>query len=233
MLFFVGISADGGVNSRIDDESFTHRDIIQQNFLDVYWNMTWKALAWLRFVDEYCKTPQYVLKIDDDVVFDLYALIKYLRVHVEDSPRTDPENLFICGLLDGQGLAPSRDPSFKWCVTKEEYEFDYYHPYCFGMQYITSPRIAKKVLNASVGEKYFWIDDYFITGHLGHKVNASYHKTRPLRGSKGGLLNGTALFWLIEKGDMNEGKEIWQKICERNEPGQGSTATFGKVLSIG
>lgn len=73
-----------------------------------------QALAWLRFVDEYCKTPQYVLKIDDDVVFDLYALINYLRVNIEESPRTDPDNLFICGLLDGQGLAPSRDPNFKW-----------------------------------------------------------------------------------------------------------------------
>lgn len=66
----------------------------------------------------------------------------------------------------------------------------------------------------------FQIDDYFITGHLGHKTNASYHKTgSSLRGSKAELLNGTALFWLIENGDMNEGKEIWQKICERNGPG--------------
>ena len=30
---------------------------------------------WLRFVSEYCKGIEYVFKIDDDVVFDLYALM--------------------------------------------------------------------------------------------------------------------------------------------------------------
>lgn len=47
MLFVVGISADDGVNGRIDVESFTHRDIIQQNFLDEYKNITWKVMVFM------------------------------------------------------------------------------------------------------------------------------------------------------------------------------------------
>ncbi|KHN84944.1 Beta-1,3-galactosyltransferase 1 [Toxocara canis] len=206
-LFVVGRSLNNSINEKILEENYAHHDIIQQNFLDAYKNLTLKGLAWLQFVVDYCSNVQYVMKTDDDVVFNLYGLVDYLRIHFSNSSRIDDENRFICGMM--HNLTAPRDPS-KWCVTRDEYKFDEFPPYCMGLQYIITPRIAAKLLEASVGEKFIWIEDYFFTGQIGQKINAKYHDISALRGQKEQFLNMTALFWLAHETHMAEGKEAWR-----------------------
>uniref|UniRef100_F1L5U0 Hexosyltransferase n=1 Tax=Ascaris suum TaxID=6253 RepID=F1L5U0_ASCSU len=217
ILFVLGVSANEDRNKRILEESSTYHDIIQEDFLDVYRNLTWKALSWLRFIDENCSNVRYVLKIDDDVIFDLFAVIKYLGINSNRTIPIDDHKRIICGLCDKGSLFPQRDRSNKWFVTKEEYEYDFYYPYCRGLQYIISPSTAKSIRNAAIGEKYFWIDDYFITGHLAHKINATFDDIRSLQAGKEQLLERKALFWWITNGNMIEGKEVWNKLRIRYE----------------
>ncbi|VDM29094.1 unnamed protein product [Toxocara canis] len=116
MLFVLGTSNNGDKKERILEESSTYHDIIQQDFLDAYRNLTWKALAWLRFVDEYCATARYVLKIDDDVVFDAIGLLKYLHIDERNSTEIKNENRIICGLFQGTNLVPVRKKGSKWYI---------------------------------------------------------------------------------------------------------------------
>ncbi|VDM39971.1 unnamed protein product [Toxocara canis] len=178
-LFVVGRSLNNSINEKILEENYAHHDIIQQNFLDAYKNLTLKGLAWLQFVVDYCSNVQYVMKTDDDVVFNLYGLVDYLRIHFSNSSRIDDENRFICGMM--HNLTAPRDPSkcrrnstfsnnkktfICRCVTRDEYKFDEFPPYCMGLQYIITPRIAAKLLEASVGEKFIWVraNDVVLTG---------------------------------------------------------------------
>ena len=44
---------------------------------------------WLRFVSEYCKRIEFVFKIDDDVVVDLYALMSTIYKRKKNSSYSD------------------------------------------------------------------------------------------------------------------------------------------------
>uniref|UniRef100_A0A8R1TTJ7 Hexosyltransferase n=1 Tax=Onchocerca volvulus TaxID=6282 RepID=A0A8R1TTJ7_ONCVO len=50
------------------EESRREHDLIQQNFRDSYRTLTWKALMWLRFIDEYCPNMHSIIKFDGDIV---------------------------------------------------------------------------------------------------------------------------------------------------------------------
>ncbi|VDM44880.1 unnamed protein product [Toxocara canis] len=56
------------------------------------------------------------------------------------------------------------------------------------------------------------IDDYFITGYLGHKINVTFDNIRPLQATKEKFLERKALFWWVNKGDMREAKKLWNKL---------------------
>ena len=43
LLFTLGVSEDKSVDESVKNESLRYHDIIRQNFLDTYYNLTWKV----------------------------------------------------------------------------------------------------------------------------------------------------------------------------------------------
>ncbi|VDK59170.1 unnamed protein product [Anisakis simplex] len=212
-LFFLGMPSDDKEQLQIHNESQTYHDIIQQDFLDTYRNLTWKAISWLQYVNEFCEKVEFILKVDDDLVFDLIAIEKYLR---RKSPLSDDANvnanLILCHVFSGVQHYPVRDEGAKWYVSREEYEPDFYYPYCRGILYLMSRRTAVNLLKASIGEKYFWIDDYFITGHLGHKIGVVFDNIALFDAGEEPMMEGRS--WLTESQDMTEAMNLWKNLEE-------------------
>ena len=52
-----------------------HQDLVQEEFVDTYDNLTLKTVAGLRWVSLYCSRARYVLKIDDHVFVNLFAVL--------------------------------------------------------------------------------------------------------------------------------------------------------------
>lgn len=123
----------------------------------------------LHWVSKYCNTSSYVLKVDDDTVFNVEQTIALLqnlkRKHSQD---------FLMGYMLNN-TKPRRNRQNKWYVTQNEYEHSSYPTYVSGWFYLTTPQLANKITEIARYHKYFWIDDIFVTGilteALGIKLN--------------------------------------------------------------
>lgn len=92
--------------SQIDDESARFGDVLQGEFLDAYRNLTYKHMMGLKWVAEKCDMFQFVIKVDDDIVFDVFKLREYLEKGVHSGK-------FIAGfVLDNQVVV--RNEQSKW-----------------------------------------------------------------------------------------------------------------------
>ncbi|KAK6031013.1 hypothetical protein OSTOST_02841, partial [Ostertagia ostertagi] len=58
-------------------------------------------------------------------------------------------------------------------VTKEEWNEETYPPHCAGLVYFTSLAVVKRLLSSANSQRFFWIDDVFITGVLAKAVNVT------------------------------------------------------------
>jgi hypothetical protein len=67
------------VESRIHAESHRYGDLVQTDYLDTYRNLTFKAISWMKWVDEHCKGIENLVKSDDDIVVDVFRLDSYLK----------------------------------------------------------------------------------------------------------------------------------------------------------
>lgn len=142
----------------IEDESRTFGDILQGSFIEDYRNLTFKHLMGLQWASSNCSEAVYILKVDDDTVFNLertYKLLKSMNLKGD----------FFMGYMLNN-TKPIRQHQNKWYVTWEEYPRNDYPPYLSGWYYITTPEAARRVTNEAIYHPYFWIDDLLITGLL-------------------------------------------------------------------
>ncbi|XP_076273859.1 beta-1,3-galactosyltransferase 5-like [Rhynchophorus ferrugineus] len=150
--------------SAIESESQTFGDIVQGNFTEAYRNLTYKHIMGLKWATRFCSNSKYIIKMDDDIVVNMYKLEQILK------PLTKISNKkFIAGYVL-RNMLPIRDPDNKWFVTKEEFSFNHYPSFVSGWFYITNYVSAKNIVLQSNHEKYFWIDDLFITGIIASKL---------------------------------------------------------------
>jgi hypothetical protein len=94
-----GNHSDRTINTGIVQESTKYGDIIQEDFVDDYRNMTYKGICGFRWVTTFCVqyNVQYILKTDDDVLVDMVALLNLLRPHSRSIAWTAPKHdLLMC-----------------------------------------------------------------------------------------------------------------------------------------
>ncbi len=100
--------------------------------------------------------------MDDDIMVDYYQLLAKLS--------SDYKSLDNVALGYKQfGLAPQRNAKSKWFVSRSEFSGDTYPDFLSGWAWATSPATAAKLIELSGLEKFFWIDDLWVTGILTRK----------------------------------------------------------------
>lgn len=67
------------VQKRLKEESIQHKDIIQLDMLDSYYNITLKVTGLLNWLDRECSDVDFVLKLDDDVYLNVRNLATTLQ----------------------------------------------------------------------------------------------------------------------------------------------------------
>ncbi len=88
------------------------------------------------------------------------------------------ENTIGCYLWEN--VKVQRDRKNKWYVSKEEYSNDIYSRYCSGSAFLLTSDLVGKLFNESLYTKFFWIDDFFVTGQLAEKIGADYRNFNSL-----------------------------------------------------
>ncbi|KAK6058092.1 hypothetical protein COOONC_04342 [Cooperia oncophora] len=71
IIFVTGFAHNGSLDDELKAEASLYGDILQAQFHDTYRNLTLKNIAALRFVAAMCPTVQAVVKLDDDVAWNI------------------------------------------------------------------------------------------------------------------------------------------------------------------
>lgn len=143
-------------------------DLVQGDFLDAYRNLSYKhamGLGWAVY-NCYLETS-FIIKLDDDIVFNVYHIRDYLLSVLDSRERFTKSNQFLAGYIMNSTKV-IRDKTNKWYVSYEEYAEESYPLSLSGWLYITTPATAARLFQVAQSlwkrSNVFWIDDIWITG---------------------------------------------------------------------
>ncbi|RLV91520.1 hypothetical protein DV515_00014087 [Chloebia gouldiae] len=136
-LFLLGQDArteDRAAALAVEDESILYGDIIRQDFVDTYDNLTLKTIMAFQWLSEFCSNARFFMKTDADVFINTPNLVKFL-LRLNSS-----ENVFTgYPLIDNFAY---RGFDRKRYISYQEYPFKLYPPYCSGLGYILDGKLA-------------------------------------------------------------------------------------------
>ena len=169
VIFLIGRSTESIVNLKIKNESLKYADIVQNDFMDTYYNLTIKTIMGFKWVSNFCQNAKYTLKIDDDVVVNIPFLIDYLEGLVKKN--TNQKNTLIGKCFESRGVI--RDINSKFYISKDEFKEDYYVQYCEGPAYTLSTDLALSMYNSSLYTEFFKFEDVYV-GVLAKNLNSTF-----------------------------------------------------------
>ena len=160
-VFPLGQAAgDNVLNKKLEAEGMMYGDLIRGSYNEHYQNLTFKTQMGLEWAAKYCADFQFLLKADDDVFINPYALIDHLRI--PDTPKT---NLYTGSCRFGSGVFRAGKNGVTW----EEYNKTRYPPFCSGPAYVLSSDVVYKLVEMFDVKKPFKNEDVYI-GMLVEKI---------------------------------------------------------------
>ncbi|XP_053355109.1 beta-1,3-galactosyltransferase 2 isoform X1 [Clarias gariepinus] len=161
-LFLMGVkntSHDPGaldiLQRSLRAESQQHRDIVQQDYIDSYYNLTTKTLMGMHWVSRYCPTARYVMKADSDMFVNTeYLIEKLLKGNI-------PREMYFTGYLM-RGYKPNRNKESKWYMSPELYPSESYPTFCSGTGYVFSGDMAKRIYATSLSIRRLHLEDVYV-----------------------------------------------------------------------
>lgn len=121
----------------VEDESVLYGDIIRQDFVDTYDNLTLKTIMGFQWLSEFCPNARFVMKTDVDSFVNTPNLVRFLL-------RLNSSENFYTGypLVDNFAF---RGFDRKRYISYEDYPFKLYPPYCSGIGYVLDGKLALRI----------------------------------------------------------------------------------------
>lgn len=166
VVFMLGRANDSQINDLIQTESRIHQDIVQEDFMDTYRNLSLKTMQGFKWTSEHCSNARFVLKIDDDVVVNVPVLMRVLNALVSADTSSD-ESAFWCKLNPNSPV--NRNKTSKFYVPVEHVNQTRYRPYCDGPAYILTSGLARRLFALSLHTPLFYFEDIYV----GHSLAAN------------------------------------------------------------
>ncbi|XP_035658568.1 N-acetyllactosaminide beta-1,3-N-acetylglucosaminyltransferase 4-like [Branchiostoma floridae] len=155
-LFAIGKTNNLATQQALQQEDHTYHDIIQENFIDSYHNLTHKTIMCLKYAFKFCPNAKFLLKTDDDTFVNVFNLVTYLK----ELMKTKTERIVV-GEVWREGK-PIQEQRRKWPVPTSEYPRESYPKYPNGFAYVISNDITRRVYLASENIKNFFLEDVYI-----------------------------------------------------------------------
>ncbi|XP_019140222.2 UDP-GalNAc:beta-1,3-N-acetylgalactosaminyltransferase 1 [Corvus cornix cornix] len=138
----------------VEDESILYGDIIRQDFMDTYENLTLKTIMAFQWFSEFCSSARFFMKTDADVFINTPNLVKFL-LQLNSS-----ENVFTgYPFIDNFAI---RGFDKKRYISYEEYPFKLYPPYCSRLGYILDGKLALRAYELMSHIKPLKFEDVYV-----------------------------------------------------------------------
>lgn len=163
LLFAMGVHPDVSQRFQMQDtlwqEDQTHGDLIQQDFVDTFHNLTAKLIMQFHWNQMFCPQARFFMTADDDIFVHMPNLVKYLQ-HVLRS-QSGAKDLWVGHIH--KGAPPVRRKNSKYYVPYDLYPWPSYPDYTAGAGYVVSGDVATKIYQATlVLNSSLYIDDVFM-----------------------------------------------------------------------
>ncbi|XP_039484066.1 beta-1,3-galactosyltransferase 1 [Drosophila santomea] len=199
IVFIVGRQKDEALLgnetlTRIHIESEQYNDIIQDNFVDSYNNLTLKSVMALKHISHSCfNTSAFFLKCDDDTFVNIPNLLHFLlggtiplyndTLDYHDRSTylvTSPQNRLKASseVMYGHqfcNVVPVSEVSSKWYMPSYMYQPEAYPKYLSGAGYLLSIDAVQRLFEASFNTTLVYLEDVYITGLCAQKAKIRRH----------------------------------------------------------
>uniref|UniRef100_A0A7I4Y443 Hexosyltransferase n=1 Tax=Haemonchus contortus TaxID=6289 RepID=A0A7I4Y443_HAECO len=118
----------------------------------------------MRYVASVCTEVKAVLKVDDDVAWNVLETSLLVNSAAANGSIHCPQIQ----------KPPVRDPNSTWYISEEEFPGEMYPPYCCGFAYLIPVPALQTILNATKTERLIHMEDVFITGQLAQKSGVNH-----------------------------------------------------------
>lgn len=176
LVFFLGskLTKHNSTKQRdLLEESLTYGDILQENYIDSYSNLSLKSVSILKWVSQFCPQTKFIVKADDDMYVNIPFLIKTLRERASDK---SVPSAFVIGTLQ-VNAHPIRSPSSKWYTPLSMFRENAYPNYVSGTTYAMTSDAAYLLYEASLRVPLFWLEDIYITGLCARKAGVDVYNS--------------------------------------------------------
>lgn len=161
-MFILGRSRRNSTQLRVQSEASIHSDVIQEDFVESFRNLTLKSVFAVKWAAHFCPSADYFLKTDDDMFVNLPQMHHYLK--------TLRGKKLAAGTC-GSGGKVIRNERSKYFVPYAQYRPEKWPTYCSGTGYILSGDILRQVYTASLSTPYLYMEDVFVTGLVLRKID--------------------------------------------------------------
>ncbi|XP_034385977.1 lactosylceramide 1,3-N-acetyl-beta-D-glucosaminyltransferase A [Cyclopterus lumpus] len=163
LVFALGVHPNVGWRSRVQSallqEDQAYGDLIQQNFLDTFHNLTSKLILQFHWGHKYCRQARFLMSADDDIFVHMPNLVEYLRQLL--SSQSVAKDLWVGHVH--RGAPPVRRKESKYHVPHDLYPWPAYPDYTAGAGYVVSGDVAAKIYQATLLlNSSMYIDDVFM-----------------------------------------------------------------------
>ncbi|CAL8083370.1 unnamed protein product [Orchesella dallaii] len=163
LAFVLGRTNNETIQKRVTKEAEEFQDIVQEDFLDTYHNLTLKSMAMLKWINLTCSvnndissSPLWVLKSDDDMFINVDRLLKVAH----DSPNSKMIGRLTCGAL------PIKERNSKLYMPKYLYPSPVYPGYLSGTAYLLRGDMVPTLLENSLTIPLIHLEDIYVTAIL-------------------------------------------------------------------
>ncbi|KAH8321484.1 hypothetical protein KR074_006362 [Drosophila pseudoananassae] len=180
--------------TRIHNEAEQYNDIIQENFVDSYNNLTLKSVMALKHVARSCfNSTAFFLKCDDDTFVNIPNLLHFLlggtiplyNDTLDYHDRTTylaklPSNRLNASTEVMYGhqfckVTPVSDVTSKWYMPAYMYAPTAYPKYLSGAGYLLSIDVVQRLYEAALNTTLVYLEDVYITGLCAQRAGIARH----------------------------------------------------------
>lgn len=156
-IFMIGKSEDTKLQHEIKKEHHRFHDLVQDNFIDNYWNNTYKIMMAFHWTARYCRNARFTIFVDDDFYISPHNLVTYL----ENLSARERHRHVITGYIWSVSV-PLRHRWTKWYTPLWEYPYWFWPPFPAGGAFVLPTHTAVDISYAMQYTKFIRFDDVFV-----------------------------------------------------------------------